>query len=140
MISGITKYRMRMHVISTRVHGWLDYVFAVILITSPYTMDYFGNSTATSVSMGMGSIILLYSLLTKYEPGVVKIIPMNIHLGLDIAGAIILGWSPWMLGFDEYIWRPHVLFAAFTIIVVILSSTRSPGWRHRERQKTEGSD
>jgi hypothetical protein len=135
MIPAIAKYRMRMHIITTRVHGWLDYVFAVILITSPYTMDYFSDPTATSVSMGIGSIIILYSLLTKYEPGVIKIIPMNIHLGLDLLGAIVLGSSPWVFGFSEYIWRPHVFFAAFEIIVILCSSTRTPGWRHREKQK-----
>lgn len=49
--------------------------------------------------MLLGISIIVYSLLTRYELSVAKLIPMPVHLGIDAPGGILLIASPWLFGF-----------------------------------------
>lgn len=48
------------------------------------------------------------SLITRYELSPTKLIPLKVHLGADIAAGFLLAASPWLLGFAEVIWWPHL--------------------------------
>ena len=80
-----------MRVIPTGAHGVVDYLMAVVLVGAPYVLG-FGlnpetglavNNAAIYVPVTLGFALILYSLLTNYELGVVRRIPMRVHLGLD---------------------------------------------------------
>jgi hypothetical protein len=79
----------------------------------------------------LGAGVILYSLLTRYELGVVKAISMPVHLGLDVMGGIFLAASPWLFGFADFIWWPHVVFGVLEIVVGLTTKT-VPETRHVE--------
>lgn len=107
--------------IPTKTHGIIDYIVAVLLIVAPYLFGFANGGAAQWVPMLLGASIIVYSLLTRYELSVAKLIPMPVHLGIDALGGILLIASPWLFGFADLIWWPHVLVGIAEIAVVAMS-------------------
>jgi hypothetical protein len=63
----------------------------------------------------LGAGAILYSLCTIYELGVLHLIPMPTHLTLDLASGVLLAASPWLFGFSEQVWAPHLVLGLFEI-------------------------
>jgi hypothetical protein len=110
-------------VIPSRVHGVLDYVTALVLIAAPWLFGFDDNRKAMLVPVILGLGIILYSLLTDYELGIAHLIPMPMHLMLDVLGALVLIASPWIFGFSDDIWWPHVAIGLYELAVVVLSQS-----------------
>ena len=64
----------------------------------------------------------LYRLLTDYELGLVRLLPMPAHLALDaMSGALLASW-PWLLGFADRgtrYWLPHLLMGTADVLAAI---------------------
>ena len=76
--------------ISTRAHGVLDYMTAAFLHTLPRVMGWSRDVTRLLDAAGTGATG--YSLVTNYEMGVVKALPMKAHLALDaLSGGALIG-------------------------------------------------
>lgn len=112
--------------IPTRVHGIIDYIVGLLLIAAPFLFGFADGTAAQWVPIILGLSALVYSLLTKYELSAAKIIPMPVHLGLDVASGLLLAASPWLFGFSERIWLPHVVVGVAEIIIPLLTQRRSP--------------
>lgn len=119
---------MSMKFIPTKVHGILDYIVGVALIFAPQIFGFEevgGAAVAVPVILGVGLII--YSLLTKYEWGLVKVINMRYHLTIDLIAAALLTLSPFLFGFadeEPNAWLPHVVVGITVILVVLFSQTQ----------------
>ena len=98
-----------MAVLSTRTHGVLDYAMGALLLITPYLFGFANGGAAQWVPMAIGAGGILYSLLTRYELGAVRLIPMPVHLGLDAASGLLLAASPAIFGFSHQVWVPHVI-------------------------------
>ena len=99
-----------MRFISTRTHAYVDYVLGILLIIAPWLFgfnDAGGWAVWVPIILGLG--LLVVSLMTRYELSIAKVIPMSTHLGLDIGLGVVLIISPWVFGFADVIWWPHVL-------------------------------
>jgi len=107
--------------ISSRSHGVLDYAAGVLLLVAPFLFGFADNEPARNAAWIVGASALIYSLLTAYELGVVKLIPYRVHLGLDIAAGIFLAASPWLMDFADYITWPHVTLGILEIGVALMS-------------------
>ena len=118
-----------MKLISTRAHGYLDYIMGVLLIAAPWLFNFARNGPETWVPVYLGIATILYSLLTNYELGLFRVISMRTHLALDIVGGVFLAASPWLFGFVDYIWQPHLIFGFLELSVVMMTS-REPFERH----------
>jgi drug/metabolite transporter (DMT)-like permease len=114
----------------TRIHGMLDYLMGALLIASPWLFGFADNEAARWVPVGLGAGVLLYSVFTDYELGVVKKVQMPVHLFLDALGGILLAVSPWMLGFDDRVWMPHVVLGAVEVLTAAITNT-VPGYERR---------
>ncbi len=112
-----------MRFIPTRVHGIIDYLFGVLLIAAPWLFGFADLEMARWVPIIIGALIIIYSLLTRYEMGVADVIPMNVHLWLDILGGLVLAASPWLFGFADEIWWPHLTFGLLEIIIAAVTET-----------------
>lgn len=112
-----------MKFITTRVHAVLDYVVGVILIAAPWLLGFNDGTAAQWVPVILGAITIIMSLMTAYEGGIVKTIPMSAHLTMDILSGVVLAASPWLFGFADRIYWPHLLFGLLEILVA--SCTRS---------------
>lgn len=109
-------------IISTRAHGVLDYLIGALLIAAPWLLGFAhhrGAATWLPVVLGAGAMI--YSLFTNYEFGLVRVLPMKLHLGLDFCSGLLLAASPWLFGFADSVWLPHVAFGIFEIGAALLT-------------------
>jgi hypothetical protein len=75
---------MNMQFISTKVHGYLDYLTAVVLPILPRAMGW--DRRVTRLHDAMAAATAGQSIFTNYELGIVKAIPMKTHLMLDAIG------------------------------------------------------
>ena len=110
-----------MRFIPTRVHGVLDYLTAGVLIAAPALLGFRKHGMQSWLPMALGVGTIGYSLLTDYELGLFKIIPMPVHLALDAANGALLAASPWLFGFSEEVSAPHLGLGLFEIAVTASS-------------------
>jgi hypothetical protein len=115
--------------ISTKTHGYLDYIMGVLLIAAPWIFDFARNGAETWVPVILGIATILYSLFTDYELGLLRKISMRSHLALDMVGGIFLAISPWLFGFADYVWQPHVILGILEMAAVLMTRSE-PGGRH----------
>ena len=79
--------------ISSRLNGLLDYTVVLILFIAPWFLGY-ADHAVTPVSRALGAALLFYSLSTKYELGIIKMIPLQVHLFLDLGTGGLLAAAP----------------------------------------------
>ena len=119
--------------ITTRTHGIIDYIVGALLIVAPWLFLFAQGGPETWVPVILGAGIIVYSLFTDYEDGAVGLIPMPVHLGLDGVGGAFLALSPWIFGFADIIWWPHVLVGIAEIGVALMTQTHPRTDRIRGR-------
>jgi hypothetical protein len=114
-----------MRFISTKVHGVLDYLVGILLIASPWLFDFARGGAETWVPVILGAAAVVYSLMTDYELGLWRRIPMSSHLALDLWSGIILAASPWLFNFHEFVYMPHLALGIFEVVASLMT-VRSP--------------
>ena len=100
-----------MKIISTKVHGVLDYLMGLVLFAAPWPwlLGFADGTAAQWVPITLGVMMIVMSFFTNYELGVIKVIPMGFHLGMDVLSGIFLAASPWIFGFSETVYLPHLI-------------------------------
>jgi hypothetical protein len=117
-----------MRFIPTRLHGALDYGVGALLILLPYLLGFADGTAAQYVPQALGAAAIAYAVLTDYELGLVRVIPMPLHLWLDAGSGVLLAASPWLFGFADRIWLPHLALGLFEIGASLLTRTQ-PAFR-----------
>lgn len=126
-----------MRFISTRVHGMLDYLMGIILIASPWIFDFNRGGAETTVPVALGIAAILYSLFTNYELGISRRISMSTHLTLDLMSGILLAVSPWLFGFHDYVYMPHLILGLAEIGASLMTERKSiAAGDHTSRHRT----
>ncbi len=145
---------MSLRFIPTRVHGVLDYVYGTALLAAPDLLQTKDEPQAVLVSRMAGGGATANTLMTDFELGAVKAIPMRAHLVFDGMSGVLLAGAPWLLGYARggvRYWLPHAfvgiaeVFAAMAtktepsyykakpesvdILRSLLKAKREPGWR-----------
>ena len=115
-----------MRFLETRIHGYIDYVAGLIIAASPWIFNFYRGGAETWVPVIVGAGGILYSLFTDYELGAVRRMLMRTHLALDLVAGLFLAISPWILGFSEYVWLPHLLLGVFEMGASLVTKTE-PG-------------
>ena len=123
-----------MKVISTKVHGVLDYLVGIILIAAPWLLNFYRGGAESWVPIILSIGTVLYSLFTNYEYSMSKVIPMRVHLTLDVISGIFLALSPWLFNFDEFVYLPHVIIGILEIGAGLMTETapKAAGYRTQE--------
>ena len=104
-----------MRILPTRVHGMIDYVFGLILLVGPYLLGFANGGAAQYVPQVLGLAIIGMSLITDYELSLARLVPMPVHLGIDMLGGVLLLASPWLFGFSNQVVWPHVILGLIEI-------------------------
>ena len=112
-----------MRFIPTRIHGVLDYLVGALLIAAPYLFGFATGGAKQWLPMILGLGAIGYSLLTRYELGLVPVISMPGHLWLDALSGALLAVSPWLFGFSGEVYAPHVLVGLFEIGAALMTRT-----------------
>jgi hypothetical protein len=118
---------MNLRVIPTGVHGALDYMASGINLALPRLFGLHDEPWAALVPRIDGVAGASYSLLTDYELGGLKVLPMHTHLAFDAAKGLFMASSPWLFGFAKNgtrYWLPHVLMGTADVVAAVTTRTR----------------
>ena len=122
--------------VTTSIHGLFDYTGAVAMVIAP---QLFGFSTVGGAAVwsfwGLAAVILVQAVCTDYEAGVLRLVPMKLHLGIDLLLATGLALSPWLCAFydpDSVFWLTHVL-VGLSGLLLASNTQRVP--RYIQQQK-----
>lgn len=99
----------------------IDYVVGALLIAAPWVLGFAQGGAETWVPVVLGAGIIVYSLMTDYELGVARVINMETHLILDLAGGVLLAASPWLFGFADVVYLPHLIVGIAEIGVSLMT-------------------
>lgn len=111
--------------IDTKTHGYIDYIMGILLVIIPYILNFNLSAIESKILYVLGVTAVLYSLLTRYELGLIKMIPMKLHLMLDIVSGVLLAASPWLFGFANTVYIPHLILGLVEIVAAAMTNSKS---------------
>lgn len=112
-----------MKLFSTRTHGVIDYLSVGTLLALPRALGWSKSVTSLLTNAAIGT--LSYSLLTRYELGLFKVLPMRGHLFLDgMSGALLAGAPFLFLDEDTSVNAALVGLGLFEIVASLTTETR----------------
>ena len=121
---------------SLRTHNVLDYVLGVALILSPPVFGFSDVPAARSTCLNLGFSIIAYSLFTRYRWSIFKLIPIGVHMALDIILGASLILAPWVLGYRPLITGGqllvHFVLGLGAILMVGVTRSRTEATLSRE--------
>ena len=90
------------HIISRPIHAALDYIYGVTALLAPKIVGFEDEPAARAVSQIAGAGAIATGLVSKHEGGLVKVVPFNTHLKLEVATGLFYVAAPWLLGFSHH--------------------------------------
>ena len=112
-----------MKLFSTRTHGVLDYASVVLLPILPRAAGW--SRPVTTLLTASALATLVYSLLTRYELGPIKLLPMPAHLALDGTSGAALCLAAALLQEEPRAVRAFLLgFGLFEIAASLTTETQ----------------
>jgi hypothetical protein len=91
------------------IHLVGDCVIGLLLIAGPIVFGFSDNVAATIVTIVFGAAIAANSLFTMNPRRERRRLPMTIHMLIDGTLGGLLIAAPWMFGFAERTWIPHLV-------------------------------
>lgn len=120
---------MNLRVIPTKVHGAVDMATGPALIAAPTLLRMNGNKGATIPPRALGAAAIVKALLTDYEFGLKRLLPMRTHLALDAVGGITLAAAPFLTRASKNgvrHWLPHAVLGANEVFLALTTKQRPP--------------
>ena len=120
---------MNLRVIPTKVHGAVDLATGPALLAAPTLLRMNGNRGATIPPRAVGAAAIVSALLTDYEFGLKRLLPMRTHLALDAAGGLALSATPLLTRASRNgvrHWLPHAVIGANEIFLALTTKQRPP--------------
>ncbi len=83
------------------VHAVVDYTYAALFSAAPELVGFTEEEIAARFSRVVSGGVLVTSLMTRYELGLIRVLPFKAHLAADVAvGFLTLGAS-FLFGFSR---------------------------------------
>lgn len=115
--------------LSLRAHSVLDYVTAFFLVLAPFLFGFVSVDVARNVFLVTGTLWILYSLFTNSYHALIRVIPLGVHMALDVGVALFLALAPWTFGYRGEITGSqelvHYLIGAFVLTCVFLTMEKT---------------
>ncbi|MFN6944194.1 MAG: SPW repeat protein [Cytophagaceae bacterium] len=111
-----------MRFISTKAHGYFDYIIGAILIIAPWLLGFAAGGAETIIPVVMGVGIILYSMFSDHEVSAARKLSMTSHLSIDLIAGLFLAFSPWLFGFNQLVWAPHLIVGALIFMGGLFTS------------------
>lgn len=113
--------------ISVRTHNILDYVAAAALILAPWFFNFTQIVEARNLLVGAGIVLTFYSALTRYEFSLIQVIPLRLHMALDMLLGAIVATGPWLFNFRAVLTSGqaavHVILGLAAIVLAAFTNT-----------------
>ncbi|PQV63107.1 hypothetical protein B1R32_11513 [Abditibacterium utsteinense] len=107
--------------ISRRFHGVLDYAYAAAIFAAPELFRFKNQPVGVVLCRATGAATFLTSLCTRYELGLIRILPFKLHLLADGLTGIFSLSAPFLLGFGKHE-RARNTFLGFGILALVVAS------------------
>lgn len=116
-----------MKILSAQLHTIIGLVVGLALIVAPWLFGFADDGgPAMIVPIALGVFILLSELTTTSPISLVKLVPMKVHVFIDMVAGLLLLASPWLFGFSDKeanAWVPHVIVGILIIGYALLTDT-----------------
>ncbi len=108
-----------MKIISSKVHGILDYLTVIFLFAAPTLFKMEG--TLCNFTYALAGIHLLLTVLTNFEFGIFKVIPFRIHGLIEVIVAVaLIGVAFWFNSNGDQLGFYFYMGLAIIILIVFL--------------------
>lgn len=111
--------------ISRPMHGLADYAYVPLVALAPKLADFEKEKAAVSLCGLLSSGALAYTLGTKAEWGVLRLLPFKKHLAIDFSAGLLALAAPWLFGFAKHK-KARNTFLAMGVISLLASSLTKP--------------
>ena len=89
--------------ISRQMHGLLtDYPYVLIVGIAPFWLGFRDQHAPATLCFILAGMILLTSLVTRAEWGLVRVLPYKLHLLADVVVGLFALLSPFLFGFADH--------------------------------------
>lgn len=120
-----------MRFISSKIHTIADYLTGLFLLAMPWMYNDIIGVTDKWLAIITGILIIIMSFLTRYEGGVIRLIPLSTHLIIDMIIGIFFISTFWLFSFNETI---RTVFAFVGILAFVFGLfTVLPSYRRLQR-------
>lgn len=110
---------LRQGLIPARAHAIAEYVAGAVLIAAPFVLS-FDAGAATAIAVVAGVALLAVSASTDRPESLSRMIPIGIHVALDLALAAVLIAAPFLFGFSDE-GRPTAFFIVVGVVHLLLT-------------------
>jgi hypothetical protein len=86
--------------IPRQLHAVLDYSYAALFSAAPELVGFTNEEVAARLSRLVSGGVLTTSLLTRYELGLIRVLPFKAHLAADVAVGLLTLGAPFLFGFS----------------------------------------
>ncbi len=114
-----------MKILSPKIHGYLDFLTVIIFALAPTVFGFDG--LPATISYILAVVHLLLTLATAFPLGIVKIVPLLVHGGIELIVAVALVILPFILGFTEAARNFFIGIGIVIFIVWLISDCRKSG-------------
>jgi hypothetical protein len=90
---------LRQGPIAASLHGIIEYLAGILFVAAPFIFGYV-DGWAVGVSIAVGVALLVLTAASALPTGLVRQIPVSVHLALDFIVAAFLIAAPFLFGFD----------------------------------------
>src|SRR3954465_512920 len=86
--------------IPLEVHAMVEPIIGVLFILAPFIFG-FDDSSARTLSIVVGVVILLSGMTTRWRLSLVKLIPLRVHFMTGVLIGVVFIAAPFVLGFSD---------------------------------------
>jgi hypothetical protein len=108
--------------ISTSTYGFLNYVVAITLMSSPWL---FGFSHVGGASFFLplifGWLQLIMAIFGKHKFGFMKVFPVSMHCFIDAVGGSFLLASPFVYAYSSHVFLPQLLLGGLVFFLGVFT-------------------
>lgn len=115
--------------VSVRTHNIVDYIAAAVLVLAPFLFGFGDVIEARNVFILSGVLLAGYSLITRYPISVAKIVPLGVHMTLDVLIGLFVMIAPSIFGYRMFLtdgqYALHFVLGIGVIGLVAVTRRRS---------------
>lgn len=126
------------HPISRQEHGAIDWAYVPTVAALPALVGFSRDRTPTRVARAISGVSFVTTFFTRFEWGIVRVLPFKAHLAADAAISALAVAAPWLFGFadDE---RARNTFVAIGLAGLVIGAlTRPEEMPHPGAAPTDG--
>src|SRR3954453_12434149 len=87
--------------ISLRTHATAEPLVGVLFLVAPWLFGFSDVTSATTVSIVLGVLVLLTGMTTRWRFAVVRLLPLQAHRMSDFAIGAVAILAPFVFGFSN---------------------------------------